>query len=84
MREAARDARASVNNLYRVSYGFVERHARERPYVVLGTAAGIGFVLGGGLASRFTAVLAATGARVLAAELLESSLNERAQDITHA
>lgn len=37
---------------------------KRRPYSTLGVAAGIGYVLGGGLRSRLTAVLLSTATRV--------------------
>jgi hypothetical protein len=57
---------------------YLTEHVEQRPYTILGVAAGVGYVLGGGLRSRLTAVLlgAATrfamalAARELAARLL--------------
>ena len=57
LRRAAEDVASSVEQLYRVGDAFVGRQARDRPYVVLGAAAGVGFVLGGGLAWRVTGAL---------------------------
>jgi len=46
----------------------LERYLTERvdrqPYVTLGVAAGVGYVLGGGLRSRLTAVVLGAAARV--------------------
>jgi hypothetical protein len=46
----------------------VETYVRERmrthPYATLAAAAGVGYVLGGGLPSRLTAVLLALGSRM--------------------
>jgi len=36
---------------------YLTEQVEERPYTTLGVAAGVGFVLGGGLRSRLTAVL---------------------------
>jgi hypothetical protein len=47
----------SVEQLYRISDAFLGRHAEERPYLILGAAAGVGFILGGGLASRMAGAL---------------------------
>jgi ElaB/YqjD/DUF883 family membrane-anchored ribosome-binding protein len=57
LRRAAEDVASSVEQLYRVGDAFVGRQAQDRPYVILGVAAGLGFVLGGGLASRVTGAL---------------------------
>lgn len=57
LRRAAEDVASSVEQLYRVGDAFVSRQAQDRPYVVLGAAAGVGFVLGGGLAWRVTGAL---------------------------
>jgi Na+/H+-dicarboxylate symporter len=46
-----------VEQLYRVSDAFLGRQAEERPYLILGAAAGVGFILGGGLASRMGGTL---------------------------
>jgi len=77
IKEAAIDAASSVNSLYHASHSLLERQAKERPYVVLGAAAGIGFILGGGLASRLAGILLAAGGRMLASQLVGASLNER-------
>jgi hypothetical protein len=74
IKRAAVEAASSVNDLYQVSQGFMERQARERPYAVLGTAAGVGFILGGGLASRIAGILLAIGGRVLATQVLETQI----------
>jgi hypothetical protein len=57
LKGAAEDAMSSVEQLYRVGDAFLERQAHERPHLLLGAAAGIGFVLGGGLAWRMTGAL---------------------------
>ncbi|HTM45492.1 MAG TPA: hypothetical protein VL137_11080 [Polyangiaceae bacterium] len=80
IKEAAMEAASSVNSLYRVSHEFLEHQAKDRPYALLGAAAGIGFVLGGGLASRVAEILLSIGGRVLAAQVLETSWNNRAFD----
>jgi hypothetical protein len=55
---------SSVRQLYRVGDAFLGKHAQDRPYVVLGTAAGIGFLLGGGLASKTAGVLMSMALRM--------------------
>lgn len=44
--------------------GYLTAQVEERPYTTLGVAAGVGFVLGGGLRSRLTAVLLGTATRL--------------------
>jgi len=43
---------------------YVTEQVNRRPYGTLGVAAGVGYVLGGGLRSRLTAVLLGTATRV--------------------
>ena len=43
---------------------YLTEQVRRRPYGTLGVAAGVGYVLGGGLSSRLTAVLLGTATRV--------------------
>src|SRR5579871_3022746 len=71
LRDAWDDVASSVGDLYRAADAFATEQARERPYVFLGAAAGIGFVLGGGLASRLGATLLGMGSRLAASRLLE-------------
>ena len=80
IKDATKEAASSVGSLYRVGYGFLERQANERPYAVLGTAAGVGFILSGGLATRLAGVLLAAGGRILATHLIESSSDDRGFD----
>jgi hypothetical protein len=47
---AVQDAAADVER-------YLTEQMEERPYTTLGVAAGVGFVLGGGLRARLTAVL---------------------------
>ena len=42
---------------------YVTQQVEERPYATLGVAAGVGYVLGGGLRSRLTAVMLGTATR---------------------
>jgi hypothetical protein len=80
IKDATKEAASSVSSLYRVGYGFLERQAKERPYAVLGTAAGVGFILSGGLATRLAGMLLAAGGRILATQLIESSSDDRGFD----
>ena len=43
---------------------YLTDQVQRRPYSTLGVAAGIGYILGGGLRSRLTAVLLSTATRV--------------------
>lgn len=57
---------------------YVTEQVHRRPYSTLGVAAGVGFVLGGGLRSRLTAVLLGTATRLamaLAARELAARLS---------
>ena len=65
VRRAADEVASSVEELYRVANAFLGQQVEERPYAVLGVAAGVGFVLGGGLASRLGGTLANYGVRIL-------------------
>lgn len=71
LRDAWDDVSSSVGDLYRAADAFVSEQARERPHVTLGLAAGVGFLLGGGLSSRLGGTLLSMGTRVLAARFLE-------------
>jgi len=71
LKDALGDVTSSLNDLYRAADAFATEHARERPYVLLGVAAGIGFILGGGLASRVGGALLGVGTRMATSRLLE-------------
>jgi len=43
---------------------YVQTQLRERPYATLGAAAGLGFILGGGLSPRALRLLVRTGGRM--------------------
>jgi hypothetical protein len=72
LRDAAEDAAASIEQLYHVSDAFLGRHATDRPYAILGTAFGVGFVLGGGLASRIGGVLVNALGRMLLNQAIDT------------
>jgi hypothetical protein len=71
-RDAAEEAGAAAEQLYRVGSAFIAREAQDRPYRVLGIAAGIGFVLGGGLAWRMAGRFINIAGRVAVTRGLES------------
>ncbi|MFN2425264.1 MAG: hypothetical protein ABR587_02310 [Candidatus Binatia bacterium] len=47
--------------------GALADNARQRPYLTLTAAAGVGYVLGGGLRSQFTVVILGVAARLVTA-----------------
>lgn len=46
---------------------YLSDQIEKRPYVALGVAAGVGYILGGGLRSRLTAVVLGTASRLVTA-----------------
>jgi len=70
IQEAAKDLSGAAKTFRDVAKGYVAEQARERPYVLLGSAAAVGFVLGGGLASRITVSLLVVGARMFGGRIL--------------
>lgn len=68
---AAEDAGAAMEQLYRAGSAFVGREAQDRPYRVLGIAAGIGFILGGGLAWKMAGGLINVAGRIAVTRALE-------------
>lgn len=54
LKEEAQDMASSLSELTRDVSETVAMHLQQRPYAVLGAAAAVGYVLGGGLASRIT------------------------------
>jgi hypothetical protein len=71
LRSAAEDAGAAIEQLYRIGSAYIEREAQDRPYRVLGIAAGIGFVLGGGLAWKMAGRLINVAGRIAVTRGLE-------------
>jgi ElaB/YqjD/DUF883 family membrane-anchored ribosome-binding protein len=71
LRDALEDVKSSLGDLYHAADTFATEQARERPYVFLGVAAGVGFVLGGGLASRLGSTLLGVGSRLAASRIME-------------
>jgi len=52
---------------------YLREQATRRPYAALGAAAGIGFVLGGGLSLRLTSTLLTIGGRLLVTALWQQA-----------
>ena len=71
LRDAWDEVVTSTSELYRAADAFAVEQVHARPHTVLGVAAGIGFVLGGGLASRVGSTLLTVGARLVASRFLE-------------
>jgi len=71
LRDAWDDVVTSTGDLYRAADAFATEQAQVRPHTVLGAALGIGFILGGGLASRMGSTLLTVGARMVASRFLE-------------
>ena len=71
-REAWHDAASALTTLYERTAVELEERVRERPYAALAAAAGIGFVLGGGLRSATGRLLLRTTARFVVPEVLAS------------
>jgi len=74
VRQAIQDVASSLEQLFRIGSAYVGRRAEENPYAVLGIAAGLGFVLGGGLASRLGGKLATFGSRMLLSQIVDTWL----------
>jgi ElaB/YqjD/DUF883 family membrane-anchored ribosome-binding protein len=54
----------------------VRTQLRDSPYLTLGTAAGLGFLLGGGLTPGAMGVLVSTGLRLGAAYLIRTAMRD--------
>ena len=70
LREAWTGASDALSKLYEHAASDLQTRVRERPYAALATAAGIGFVLGGGLRSITGRMLLRTTAQVVVPGLL--------------
>lgn len=83
--ESADLALQSVGNLYSALDSAVSKHVSENPYVTLAAAAGVGFILGGGMRSPFGQLLVRVGVRAFGPPLVSAALHsvaERAQALT--
>jgi len=80
--QSADEAMQSVGKLYSALDSAVSQHVRENPYATLAAAAGVGFVLGGGMRSPIGQVLMRIGVRAFGPPLVSAAVNhavERAQ-----
>lgn len=75
LKDAWEDVSASLGDLYRAADSFASEQTSARPHVALGVAAGIGFILGGGLASRLGGTLLSVGTRLVATRVMEEWLS---------
>jgi ElaB/YqjD/DUF883 family membrane-anchored ribosome-binding protein len=75
LKVVADDAVRSVGALYKVVNESLQRQTEEAPYVALGAAAAVGFIVGGGLASPLGQALLRTTLRAVGGPLLQSVLN---------
>jgi|GEM_PF-7018674 hypothetical protein len=83
--ESADLAIQSVGTLYQALDTAVSKQVRENPYATLAAAAGVGFLLGGGLRSPFGQLLVRVGVRAFGPPLVTAALHsavERAQGLT--
>jgi hypothetical protein len=72
--ESARDLTDSIDELLAAGTAFVRGQADDRPYVSLAAAAGLGFVLGGGLSLRLLSELAPIVGRIVLAAVAQQAL----------
>ena len=70
VRDNADDLAESFNETLDDVKQLVRKQMRQRPYTALGVAAGVGFILGGGLTVRVGSTLLGLGARVALNSLL--------------
>jgi ElaB/YqjD/DUF883 family membrane-anchored ribosome-binding protein len=72
MRESWQEASSALSTLYEHAASELQTRVRERPYAALAAAAGVGFVLGGGLRSITGRMLLRTTAQLVVPEILAS------------
>jgi len=65
IQQAFKEAGSALETLYSQASSKIEETVRERPYVALAAAAGVGFVLGGGLRSLTGRYLLRTTAQLV-------------------
>jgi hypothetical protein len=72
VRNALSDALESIGSLMHETHAFLAQQGARSPTLLLTSAAGLGFVLGGGLASPTGVVLARAGAKIVLAQVVQS------------
>lgn len=65
VRDDARQLASSVNELTTRARDAIDTMLEERPYIVIGAAFAVGYVLAGGLRSKLTGLLVTLGGRYL-------------------
>jgi ElaB/YqjD/DUF883 family membrane-anchored ribosome-binding protein len=80
IQKAFRDASSALETLYSQASAKLEDTVRERPYVALAAAAGLGFVLGGGLRSMTGRYLLRTTTQLVLPGVLATLRGEAAED----
>jgi ElaB/YqjD/DUF883 family membrane-anchored ribosome-binding protein len=80
LKSAAEEAGAAVEQLCRIGSAYIGREAQDRPYRVIGIAAGIGFILGGGLAWRMAGRLLNVAGRIAVTQALEDWATTEARE----
>lgn len=81
IQRGARDAFSAMDEMIVEIERSLRTQMQQRPYATLSAAAGIGYVLGGGLASRLTATALGIGAR-LASAIFAQALSTRLAGVT--
>jgi hypothetical protein len=82
--ESADLAIQSVGTLYQAIDAAVSKQVRANPYATLAAAAGVGFILGGGMRSPFGQLLMRVGVRAFGPPLVSAAMHsavERAQGL---
>jgi len=77
--DSADQALQSVGALYNAVDELVSKSVRENPYVTLAAAAGVGFILGGGMRSPIGQVLMRVGVRAFGPPLVSAALSSVAE-----
>lgn len=77
--DSADQALQSVGALYHAVDEIVSKSVRDNPYVTLAAAAGVGFILGGGLRSPIGQVLMRVGVRAFGPPLVSAALHTAAE-----
>jgi len=77
--ESADQALQSVGALYNAVDTVVAKQVRDNPYITLAAAAGVGFILGGGMRSPFGQVLMRVGVRAFGPPLVSAALHSVAE-----
>jgi len=65
----------SLGVLYNAVDGVLQKQVQERPYTTLAAAAGVGFVLGGGLRTSFGQLLVRMSVRAFGPPLVNTVLH---------